>query len=132
MTQFTWIEGGESRSVDATVSGERVRIAPAELGWELKDEGLCRGELCVPVRDRAALQGVDGLDIEALASLLDAPLALDVAEAAAALGVGATERAQAMADLLAPDFTLPDLGGRMHSLAEHRGKKVLLVVYASW
>jgi peroxiredoxin len=33
---------------------------------------------------------------------------------------------------MAPDFTLPDLAGRPHSLAEQRGNKVLLVVWASW
>ncbi|TAJ31410.1 MAG: redoxin domain-containing protein, partial [Reyranella sp.] len=34
--------------------------------------------------------------------------------------------------LEAPDFTLPDLDGKTHSLAEQRGKKVLLVSWASW
>jgi peroxiredoxin len=37
-----------------------------------------------------------------------------------------------MATLEAPDFTLPDLAGRMHTLSDHRGKKVLLIAYASW
>jgi peroxiredoxin len=37
-----------------------------------------------------------------------------------------------LASLDAPDFTLPDLDGHLHSLAGHRGKKVLLVAYASW
>jgi peroxiredoxin len=46
--------------------------------------------------------------------------------------VGAHERARSLAALEAPDFTLPDLAGRPHSLAEHRGEKVLLVAYASW
>ena len=32
----------------------------------------------------------------------------------------------------APDFTLPDAAGRLHRLSEHRGKKVLLVTWASW
>ena len=32
----------------------------------------------------------------------------------------------------APDFTLPDSTGRMHRLSDHRGKKVLLVTWASW
>ena len=32
----------------------------------------------------------------------------------------------------APDFTLPDLAGHMHSLSDYRGKKVLLIAYASW
>ena len=29
----------------------------------------------------------------------------------------------------APDFTLPDQNGNMHSLSEYRGKKVILYVY---
>jgi hypothetical protein len=60
------------------------------------------------------------------------PVAVDLDERAAYLGVGAAERAKALASLEAPDFTLPDLDGRLHSLSAHRGKKVLLVAYASW
>jgi peroxiredoxin len=33
---------------------------------------------------------------------------------------------------MAPDFTLPDLDGRMHSLSDYRGKKVFLLAWASW
>lgn len=133
---FTLIEGGESRTVEASVDGDCVRIAPervhALLGWELRAEGLCRGDVCVPVRDREALLSQEGLDLEALAEVLDRPIVLDLAEGAVALGVAASERAAAMADLEAPDFTLPDLSGRMHSLRDHLGDKVLLIVYASW
>ena len=32
----------------------------------------------------------------------------------------------------APEFTLPDLEGRLHSLSDHRGVKVFLVAYGSW
>jgi hypothetical protein len=60
------------------------------------------------------------------------PVAVDPEEGAAYLGVPARARAAALASLEAPDFTLPDLNGRLHSLSEHRGKKVLLVAYASW
>ena len=60
------------------------------------------------------------------------PVAIDLSERAAYLGVSAAERAKALASLEAPDFTLPDLDGRPHSLSGHRGKKVLLVAYASW
>jgi hypothetical protein len=48
------------------------------------------------------------------------------------LGQGARDRAAALRSLQAPDFTLPDPSGRPHSLSEHRGKKVLLVTWASW
>ena len=60
------------------------------------------------------------------------PVAIDEAAGAAYLGVSAEERGRRLASLDAPDFTLPDLAGRQHSLAEHRGKKVFLVAYGSW
>jgi peroxiredoxin len=50
----------------------------------------------------------------------------------ACLGVGAQTRRAALVSLEAPDFSLPDLAGRRHTLSEHRGRKVLLVAYASW
>jgi AhpC/TSA family protein len=34
--------------------------------------------------------------------------------------------------LEAPDFALPDFDGKLHSLSEYRGKKVLLMSWASW
>ena len=34
--------------------------------------------------------------------------------------------------LAAPDFTLPDLAARLHSLSRFKRKKVLLVAWASW
>jgi peroxiredoxin len=44
----------------------------------------------------------------------------------------ARERTAALASLEAPDFTLPDPAGRPHRLSDYRGKKVLLVTWASW
>jgi hypothetical protein len=133
---FELIEGGAFHALEAAVEGERVWIAPAGLeaatGWALKPEGLCREAVCVPVRERAALESALGVDLAAFAAALGRPLALDAAEGAAALGTAADERSAALASLEAPDFSLPDLSGRQHTLAEQRGKKVLLIAYASW
>lgn len=133
---FTILDDGREIAVPATIDGDRVRV-PAKavhtaLGWELHGGQLCSDSMCVPVADAAALADERGIDLAALAAALDRPLAIDVAESAAYLGVSAHERAQALSSLEAPDFTLPDLAGRLHSLSEHRGKKVLLVAYASW
>ena len=136
VTSFELIEGSSSHTLDASVDGERVWIAPEALaratGWTLKPEGLCREGVCVPVRNRAALAGSAGVDLAAFAAAVGLPLALDVAERTAALGTPAAERSAALASLEAPDFSLPDLAGRMHTLSEHRGKKALLIAYASW
>jgi hypothetical protein len=86
----------------------------------------------VPLRNRAAVQTADGVDLAGVASALGRPLAVDGEAHVAYLGVSAHERGQRLESLEAPDFTLPDLEGRPHSLREQRGKKVLLVAYASW
>ena len=95
-------------------------------------EGLCRGEMCVPVRDRDALVRDGAIELTAFADAVGQPLALDLGERAAALGTPATDRSAILDTGQAPDFTLPDLDGTLHSLSAHRGKKVLLIVYASW
>jgi hypothetical protein len=133
---LTLIDDGDAHQVAATIDGDAVALAPAvvadTLGWELRSAGLCRGDVCVPVRDRAALVGPAGIDLAALAAVLARPLAFDVAARTAYLGTAATTRAQALTSLQAPDFTLPDLDGTPHALSDYRGTKVLLVAYASW
>ena len=133
---ITLIDGERAVVAEASIAGETLRIAPEALreatGWKLEARGLCRGEVCVPVRDREELADATGVDLAAFARAIDRPLALDTAERAAALGTGAAERTARMATLEAPDFRLPDLQGRMHSLSDHRGKKRMLVAWGSW
>ncbi len=133
---FTLIEDGSAHALSAEVAGERVRVSAASLrsalGYELKPEGLCRGEACFPVRDREALVANGAVDLAELARVTGRPLALDAAERAAAIGTAADERVAALRGLEAPDFTLPDFAGRKHTLSAYRGKKVLLIAYSSW
>jgi hypothetical protein len=133
---FTVIDEQQARVVEAALEGERVWLPPASLeaalGWRLEPRGLCRGAVCVPTAGRADLATDGGIDLAALSALLERPLALDVAERAAALAASAPERSERLASLEAPDFALPDLAGRVHRLSDHRGQKVLLIAYASW
>ena len=118
------------------MSGTQFRVAPGALrdalGWELKPQGLCKGEVCVPVKDQPGLVTDKGIDLAGFAAALRRPLAIDVDERMACLGVAAADRAAQMTSLTAPDFRLPDWQGRQHSLSEYLGKKILLVAYASW
>ena len=49
-----------------------------------------------------------------------------------ALALDPESRRQALDDLHAPDFVLPDLEGNEHALSEWQGQKKLLVTFASW
>jgi len=132
----TLIDETRPLEVDATVHGDAIHVPAAgvarALGWELTPRGLCRGDTCVPVRDPRPLVHADGLDVAALARVLDRPLAVDAAERVTVLGASAESRAAHLAALEAPDFTLPDLAGRPHSLRDQRGRKTLLIAWASW
>lgn len=111
-----------------TISVEQL----AALGWTLEPEGLCRGDTCVIVPDRAALVSETGIDLVTLAGLLDRPAVVDVEGGMAAIGAPRATRRQALDDLQAPDFTLPDLDGGLTALSDHRNKKRLLVAFSSW
>ena len=136
MSTFTIVDAERAVAIEARVAGDRVLLDPAglkdRLGWEIHDGQLCSDAMCIPLTDEGALVRDGGIDLHALAGALDRPLALDVTEGAAFFGSSARERSQALAARQAPDFALPDLDGRVHSLREHRGKKVLLVAWASW
>jgi len=133
---FTLIDDGRICETGATVSGDRVYLTPAALqaalGWELKPQGFCKDDRCVLVHDRAAVCNDPGVDLAGFAAVLSRPLAIDLEERVACLGTSAADRSTQLASLDAPDFTLPDLNGTMQALSDYRGKKVLLVAYASW
>jgi hypothetical protein len=133
---FTLIDAGHVVPVAATLHGDRVWLSPAAvreaLGWELKPQGLCKDDCCLPLAGDVDVVGGDGVDLGGFAALLARPLALDVDACVAYLGTAAVDRAMQLASLHAPDFSLPDLNGQQHTLSDYRGKKVLLVAYASW
>jgi hypothetical protein len=131
-------DSGEIGVTSAQGESDRLWLTEPALeavtGWSLRPEGLCRGDVCVPIPpDRTAEFRREGrVDAGALWRHLGKPALHSDDGSVWALGEGAPERAGALLSLTAPDFTLPDPAGRMHSLSDHRGKKVLLVSWASW
>ena len=103
-------------------------------GWVLKPEGACLGERCVPIPPgrEAQLVRAGEFNITALAAHLGQPVLRDVAHGVVAIGESAEGRAGKLRTLQAPDFTLPDLDGRLHSLSDYRGRKLFLASWASW
>ena len=135
MVEVTVI-GDETRVVDAHVSDGRVLIdaaqLPGALGWDLKPEGLCRDDVCVPVRDPAELFAGERLDLEAVGAALGRAVVVDADARVAAVALDGETRRRALTELVAPSFELADLDGNLHALEGWHDRKKLLVAFASW
>ena len=105
--------------------------------FEVKPQGVCRAELCFPLpkaRKQEFLRkssNKEWFNLLAFADLVHQSVAHDEALATWYFGLRSDQR-QTLASLEAPDFTLPDMDGKLHSLRDFHGKKVFLVTWASW
>jgi len=104
----------------------------------LKPQGVCRDELCFPLPKArrndflAKRSGLTWFNLSEFARLLKQPAAYDSKHAVWYFGPRPEDQNGYLKTLAAPNFTLPDLNGKPHSLADFRGKKVLLITWASW
>jgi hypothetical protein len=108
----------------------RKRDLPRVNGFALKPEGACRADLCIPI-PKDMVRG-DYFNLTAFAKKAGQLVVAD-AEARVwsfgemqALGGGLSN------SRMAPDFTVPDRLGRPVHLAGFRGKKALVITWASW
>ncbi len=132
---FTMIENGQSHEIPATTDATlRLATEPVleALGWTQKPEGLCQGDVCIPIAGRPDLITSQGIDLLGLGDVLGRPIAIDREESVASFGAETAAHGAQLAEGFAPDFTLPDLTGKEYSLSGFKGKKVLLIAYASW
>jgi len=119
-------------------SPDELWLSPAALaeatGWQLRPEGLCQGDVCAPIPEdaREKLFEGDAVYASGLWQRMGRPVLRDAAASTWMLGEAAEDRGRRLASLEAPDFTLPDIEGKLHSLSDFRGKKVFLATWASW
>jgi len=105
--------------------------------FEVKPQGVCRDELCFPLpkaRSEDFLRkeaGKTWFNLTEFAALVRQPVAVDSALSAWYFGLRSDQQ-ERLESLRAPDFTLPDMAGKRHSLSDFRGKKVFLITWASW
>jgi hypothetical protein len=98
-------------------------------GWEIKPHGACKADFCIPLSSPVITS--DGLiDLQKLAVKLNMPFIHD--EAAGLWCLGPEAGGKALSTAIAPDFELPDWHGKPFRLSSLRGKKVLLIAWASW
>ena len=97
-----------------------------ETGWRLKTEGACRGAVCVPLPQEGPT-----VKLDVLAARLGMGVVHDDHHGLWAVGPS-TVSGRALESAEAPDFRLPDLDGRQFRFGSLRGRKVVLVAWASW
>jgi len=133
---FTLIENGQVHSIAGTTDDSVLRLSTepvlGALGWAQKPEGLCQGDVCIPIAGRPDLISAQGIDLIGLGEVLGRPVAIDTSESVVSIGAETAAHGVELARGVAPDFTLPDLTGKEYSLSSFKGKKVLLIAYASW
>ncbi|MBH01790.1 MAG: hypothetical protein CL469_03905 [Acidimicrobiaceae bacterium] len=102
------------------------------LGWELKDEGLCKETTCVPVPSDLTSDSSEFVDLLTLTEALGFSTVVDIESGFLAIDTFSSLRHSALSERKAPDIKLPDLDGTMRSLSEWSDKKKLLVAFSSW
>jgi peroxiredoxin len=127
---------------NAVVVDGDLWVLPEDLaqinGFELKLEGACCGAVCIPIkRDPAAgfLREQDGksyFNLSKLARTLNESIVAEPEHRVFSFGEVPAVRAASLESVIAPDFALPDRTGKLVHLSDFRGKKVLLVTWASW
>ncbi len=96
----------------------------AGTGWEIKPEGACKGEVCVPL-------GGSDFDAAAAADRLGMAVVRDDERGMLAIGPESLG-GRALTTAQAPDAVLEDLDGNTVRLSEFRGQKIVLVAWAPY
>ena len=117
-------------------------VKPADLtrinDFVLKPEGACLDELCIPIiqnRDNDIVitrGGQQWFSVTAFADKLSQAYVVDHDSDTWSFGAMPLQREAFLSSAYAPDFALQDRRGNTVKLSDFRGKKVLLLTWASW
>jgi hypothetical protein len=108
---------------------ESLQVDPREFavatGWEIKPEGACKADVCVP------LESAGDFDLPAIAERLGMAVVADREAGLWAIGPESLG-GRALVSAEAPELVLDDLDGQTFRLSSLRGQKVLLVAWAPY
>ena len=139
----TVIAGGESFALEQTLPDVRhLWVTPEDFtrinGFVLKPEGACFEDICIPLRQNEDSElfvkrdGVSWLNATAFADKVQQAYAKDGESGVWSFGQVPVTRKTFLESAIAPDFALKDREGNVVRLSDFRGKKVLLITWASW
>jgi hypothetical protein len=98
--------------------------------FELKPQGACRNDLCIPISKDLA-KG-EFFNLTGFARKIGEAVVNDPDERVWSFGEIPVLRGAFLASRIAPDFAVPDRKEHIVHLNDYRGKKVLVVTWASW
>jgi len=98
--------------------------------FELKPQGACRADICIPI-PRTMTRGAY-FNLTAFAQRVGQRVVADPPARVWSFGEIPVVRGAFLESRMAPDFSVPDRKGRPVKLSQFLGKKVLLVTWASW
>ena len=117
-------------------------VSPEDLthinGFVLKPEGACLDDICVMARedvDGGLVINRDGgkwFNVTELARRLQQAFVHDADTGVWSFGEIPVTRKAFLESGMAPDFALEDRNGKVVHLSDFRGKKVMLITWASW
>lgn len=106
------------------------RDLPRINGFEIKPQGACRDDICIPI-PRGMMRG-NLFNLTAFAGRVGQKFIADPTTRVWSFGEIPVVQGAYLESRIAPDVTVPDRKGKPVRLAQFRGKKVLLVTWASW
>ena len=124
---------------DSTVKLDKIRpdakdlwVRAADLPrineFELKPQGACRADMCIPVAK--TLKNGPWFNLTGFSRKLGQAYVND--SGVWSFGDIPVMRGSFYSSRIAPDFAVPDRTGKLVHLSDFRGKKVLVFTWASW
>ena len=118
----------EKSRTDANDLWVRSADLPRINEFELKPQGACRADICIPVSKD--LSRGQWFNLTGFARKTGEAFVAD--SGVWSLGEIPLLRGGFYNSRMAPDFSVPDRTGRVVHLSDFRGKKVLVITWASW
>ena len=96
--------------------------------FEVKPQGACRADVCIPLSK--SLKNGDWFNLTGFAQKIGEKVVAD--QNVYSFGEIPVLRGGFYNSRIAPDFAVPDRQGKVIHLSDFRGKKVLVITWASW
>lgn len=112
--------------------GQNLWVASKDLPrineFEVKPQGACRADICIPLSK--TLKNGEWFSLTGFASKIGETVVAD--QNVYSFGEIPVLRGGFYNSRIAPDFAVPDRKGKIVHLSDFRGKKTLVLTWASW